>query len=290
MKRALSSKTKAVFLAHTLGNPFDLDAVTDFCRQNGLWLIEDNCDALGAEWNGKKTGAFGDFGTSSFYPPHHMTTGEGGAVYTNNPLLKKIALSLRDWGRDCCCPPGTDNFCGVRFAKRYGSLPEGYDHKYVYSHFGFNLKATDLQAAIGCTQLEKLPSFVAKRRENHAFLFEKLKGFKEFSIQRALPAAKPSWFGFLVTLTGKAAFSRNEMTAFLENKGIQTRALFAGNLLRHPCFETLTENVDYRVVSDLKNTDMFMNRAFWVGVYPGMSAAEMNFTADAMADFARMKG
>lgn len=272
---ALSQKTKAVMIAHTLGNPFDLKAVKAFCDCHNLWLIEDNCDALGSKYilDGKEylTGTVGDIGTSSFYPPHHMTMGEGGAVYTNNPLLNKCIRSFRDWGRDCVCASGQDNMCGHRFDGQYGELPKGYDHKYVYSHFGYNLKATDLQAAIGCAQLEKFPSFVERRRHN----FDRLKvGLQDCSDKLILPEpcenSEPSWFGFLITC--KEGVKRIEVVPYLEEHGIQTRMLFAGNLIKHPCFDRMRESgTGYRVVGDLKTTDRIMEDSFWIGVYPGMT-------------------
>lgn len=276
LEAALSSKTKAVMIAHTLGNPFDLKAVKDFCTKHNLWLVEDNCDALGSEYtlDGKiyKTGTVGDIGTSSFYPPHHMTMGEGGAVYTRNPVLHKIIRSLRDWGRDCICPSGVDNLCKHRFDKQYGTLPLGYDHKYTYSHFGYNLKATDLQAAIGCAQLEKFPSFVERRKEN----FNRLRaGLESVQDKLILPVAvengNPSWFGFLITC--KEGIDRTELVKKIEAANIQTRALFAGNLIRHPCFDQIRGTDAYRVVGDLKVTDRIMKDTFWVGVYPGMTDA-----------------
>lgn len=276
LEAALSPKTKAVMIAHTLGNPFDLKAVKEFCAKHNLWLVEDNCDALGSEYtlDGKtyKTGTIGDIGTSSFYPPHHMTMGEGGAVYTRDPLLHKIIRSMRDWGRDCICPSGVDNLCKHRFDKQYGTLPLGYDHKYTYSHFGYNLKATDLQAAIGCAQLEKFPSFVEKRKEN----FKRLKaGLESFQDKLILPVAvengDPSWFGFLITC--KEGVDRTELVKKIEAANIQTRALFAGNLTRHPCFDQIRGTDAYRVIGDLKVTDQIMKDTFWVGVYPGMTDA-----------------
>lgn len=272
---ALSEKTKAVMVAHTLGNPFNIQAVKAFCEKNNIWMIEDNCDALGSEYslNGKNelTGTFGDIGTSSFYPPHHMTMGEGGAIYTNNSLLYKIIRSMRDWGRDCACPSGMDNLCGHRFSNQYGELPFGYDHKYVYSHFGYNLKATDMQAAIGCAQLKKLPDFVKRRRENHNRLKEGLKCLEDkLILPVATPNSNPSWFGFLITC--KTDVSRSDIVQHLENKGVQTRMLFAGNLVKHPCFDNMrSSNEGYRVVGELKNTDKIMNDTFWIGVYPGMT-------------------
>lgn len=285
LEPALSERTRAVMLAHTLGNPFRIDAVKEFCKRHDLWLIEDNCDALGSKYAGRLTGTWGDIGTSSFYPPHHMTTGEGGAIYTDDPLLAKIALSLRDWGRDCSCASGEDNRCGHRFTGKFGTLPEGYDHKYVYSHFGYNLKATDLQAAVGCAQLARLDEFTRRRRENFDYLYEQLKDLPELSLFKAEPESEPSWFGFLMTLTGEAHFTRNELVAHLERHGIQTRNLFAGNLTRHPCFETLKEGVDYRISGVLTNTDKLMNDAFWIGVYPGMTREKLDYMIDMIHAF-----
>jgi CDP-4-dehydro-6-deoxyglucose reductase, E1 len=275
LESALSSKTKAVMVAHTLGNPFDLKAVKEFCTKHNLWLIEDNCDALGSKYvidgEEKFTGTIGDIGTSSFYPPHHMTMGEGGAVYTNNPLLHKCIRSMRDWGRDCICPSGKDNFCGHRFDKQYGELPLGYDHKYVYSHFGYNLKATDLQAAVGCAQLVKFPSFVERRRHNFDRLKAALAGVEDKLI---LPVpcenSKPSWFGFLITC--KEGVDRRKIVEYIESQNIQTRMLFAGNLIKHPCFDEMRATGEgFRIAGDLTNTDRIMNDTFWVGVYPGMT-------------------
>ena len=275
LEKALSEKTKAVMLAHTLGNPFDIERVKDFCDRNGLWLIEDNCDALGSKYmyRGKMhfTGTVGDIGTSSFYPPHHMTTGEGGAVYTNDDKLNKIVRSLRDWGRDCSCASGQDNLCGHRFDRQYGELPFGYDHKYVYSHFGYNLKATDMQASIGCAQLEKLPGFVERRRHNFARLRRILEDATDkIVLPEPLEGSEPSWFGFLITC--REGVDRKKVVSYIEKKGIQTRMLFAGNLIKHPCFDEMRESgKGYRVIGDLKNTDEIMNSTFWVGVYPGMT-------------------
>ena len=275
LEAALSHKTRAVMIAHTLGNPFDLGAVKSFCDTHGLWLVEDNCDALGSEYEMdgvmRKTGTVGDLGTSSFYPPHHMTMGEGGAVYTSDPLLTKIVRSLRDWGRDCVCPSGMDNFCRRRFDRKYGELPLGYDHKYVYSHFGYNLKATDLQAAVGCAQLKKFPSFVERRRHNFAFLKEHLSPVADrLILPEACPHSNPSWFGFL--LTCKEGIDREAVVRHVEDRGIQTRMLFAGNLTRHPCFDELRRTgTGYRIVGKLTNTDRIMSDTFWIGVYPGMT-------------------
>jgi len=284
LEKALSPRTRAVFLAHTLGNPFDLDRITDFCRRHDLWLIEDNCDALGSCWNGKPTGSFGDIGTSSFYPPHHITTGEGGAVYTSNPELFRIARSLRDWGRDCHCNSGEDNRCGHRFSRQFGSLPLGYDHKYVYSRFGYNLKGTDLQAAVGCVQLKKLPEFIRRRRENYRYLSAELAGIKGLKIQQALAPAQPSWFGFAITLQPEAGIGRTELACALEERGIQTRNLFAGNILRHPCFNGLTAGCDYRVCSGLPNTDNAMHNTLWFGVYPGLEPEHLEYMIKSIKD------
>ncbi len=275
LEEAVSDRTKAVMIAHTLGNPFDLKTVKEFCDRHGLWLIEDNCDALGSKYriNGewKFTGTIGDIGTSSFYPPHHMTMGEGGAVYTDDALLARILRSMRDWGRDCICSPGKDNMCGHRFDRRYGELPLGYDHKYVYSHFGYNLKITDMQAAVGCAQLEKLPEFVRVRKENFAYLHECLESAQDKLI---LPCANedsdPSWFGFMITCKEKGL--KNKVVRHLEENGIQTRMLFAGNLTKQPCFDQMRKSGEgYRIVGSLSNTDLIMENSFWVGVYPGMN-------------------
>ena len=270
LEKALSSKTKAVMIAHTLGNPFDLKEVKAFCDKHNLWLIEDNCDALGSTYEGKPTGTWGDIGTSSFYPPHHMTMGEGGATYTDNPLLQRIMLSMRDWGRDCWCESGVDNTCGKRFSMSFGNLPKGYDHKYVYSHFGFNLKVSDMQAAVGVAQLEKFPTFVEIRKANFKKLYDGLKDVKELSLVQTQPNSDPSWFGFMMTLTDSAKFTRNEIAEHLEANNIQTRNLFAGNILRHPLFDDMQINTDYRVIGDLTSTDKIMNDSFWIGLYPGM--------------------
>lgn len=282
LETALSEKTKVVMAAHTLGNPFDLKAVKLFCENHNLWLVEDNCDALGSVYtlDGKDylTGTVGDIGTSSFYPPHHMTMGEGGAVYTNNPLLHKIVRSFRDWGRDCSCPSGHDNLCGHRFDRQYGELPLGYDHKYVYSHFGYNLKATDLQASIGCAQIKKFPGFVERRKHNFARLYERLKDESKLILPEKCENSDPSWFGFLITC--KEEIDRKRVVSYIEEKGIQTRMLFAGNLTKHPCFDQMREqNRGYRVVRDLKNTDFIMNQSFWVGVYPGMTDDMIDYMA-----------
>jgi Predicted pyridoxal phosphate-dependent enzyme apparently involved in regulation of cell wall biogenesis len=286
LEEAYSKKMKAVILAHTLGNPFNIKAVKEFCVKHGLWLIEDNCDALGAKYDGKYTGTWGDIGTSSFYPPHHITMGEGGAVYTNNLLLNKIMLSLRDWGRDCWCASGKDNTCGNRFTRQFGSLPFGYDHKFVYSHFGYNLKATDMQAAVGVAQLQKLKGFVRKRVKNYESFRKKLSQWdKYFIFTRPVPNSEPSWFGFLVTLKDRCPFTRNDITQFLESHNIQTRNLFGGNMLRHPCFESLKKNKDYRVVGEMINTDKIMNDSFWVGVYPNIGDQQTSYIARVINEF-----
>jgi CDP-4-dehydro-6-deoxyglucose reductase, E1 len=286
LEGALSPKTKAVMVAHTLGNPFDLKSVKAFCDRHDLWLVEDNCDALGSRFEGKLTGTWGDIGTSSFYPPHHMTMGEGGAVYTNSHLLKRVILSVRDWGRDCWCDSGRDNTCGNRFSQQFGTLPLGYDHKYVYSHFGFNLKVTDMQAAIGIAQLEKFPSFVEKRKQNFARLRNALQGLESWlTLPVATPGSDPSWFGFLITVNDGVSFSRNDIVEYLENSKIQTRNLFAGNMTRHPMFQSLTEGVDYRVCGSLVNTDKVMNDSFWLGVYPGMSDDAIDYMAGTIREF-----
>ncbi len=290
LEEALSGRTRAVMLAHTLGNPFHVAAVKEFCDRHDLWLIEDNCDALGSRYDGRLTGTWGDIGTSSFYPPHHMTTGEGGAVYTADPLLHRILLSMRDWGRDCTCPPGVDNRCGKRFSGQFGTLPPGYDHKYVYRHFGCNLKMTDLQAAVGCAQLEKLPEFVRKRKENFHVLREGLAGVPHLGYLSCYPESDPSYFGFLIMVEPDAPFTRNELVAHLEGSGVQTRNLFAGNLLRHPCFETLREGIDYRVSGSLEQTDFLMNQAFWIGVYPGMDSARLAYMIERIRTFCGKKG
>lgn len=290
LEAAYSPKVKAVMLAHSLGNPFNLKAVKAFCEKHGLWLIEDNCDALGSEYaiDGvtKKTGTWGHIGTSSFYPPHHMTMGEGGAVYTDDPLLDKIVRSFRDWGRDCWCVGGVDNTCKMRFTGKFGELPEGYDHKYVYSHFGFNLKITDMQAAIGCAQLEKLDRIVEARRKNWQALYEGLKDLPQLMMPEPEEGSNPSWFGFLIAVRPEAGFTRNELTGFLESRKIQTRNLFAGNLLRHPAFDEMRKSGEgYRVVGELKNTDFVMNNGFWIGVYPGMSEEMLQWMIKSIREF-----
>jgi len=283
LEKALSPKTRAVMVAHTLGNPFDLKAVRNFCNKYDLWLVEDNCDALGSEYDFDgtvyRTGTVGDIGTSSFYPPHHMTMGEGGAVYTNNALLHKILRSMRDWGRDCVCPSGKDNVCQHRFDRQYGELPLGYDHKYVYSHFGYNLKVSDMQAAVGCAQLKKFPSFVERRRHNFARLKAALAPVADkLILPEACPNSNPSWFGFL--LTCREGVDREKVVPYIEAHGVQTRMLFAGNLIKHPCFDELRKSgTGYRVVGDLAVTDRVMNSTFWVGVYPGMTDEMIDYMA-----------
>lgn len=289
LEAAWSPKTKAVMIAHTLGNPFDIKAVKEFCGRHGLWLIEDNCDALGSRYtmNGvtKFTGTWGDIGTSSFYPPHHMTMGEGGCVYTDDPLLNRLILSYRDWGRDCICASGHDNMCGHRFDGDFGQLPHGYDHKYVYSHFGFNLKVTDMQAAVGCEQLKKFPSFIEKRKKNWKYLREALECVSDkLLLPEPVEGGDPSWFGFLITVKPQAGITRNELTRFLEGRSIQTRLLFSGNLVKHPCFDQIRGTDAYRVAGDLTITDQVMNDSFWIGVYPGMTDEMLAYMAESIIE------
>lgn len=290
---ALSDRTKGVMVAHTLGNPFDLTTVKGFCDRHNLWLIEDNCDALGSryQYNGqwRYTGTVGHLGTSSFYPPHHMTMGEGGAVYTADTQLKRLVESFRDWGRDCWCPSGRDNTCGNRFGQQFGELPFGYDHKYVYSHFGYNLKVTDMQAAIGCAQLAKLPGFVAARKRNWQLLREGLSGLEErYILPEATEHSDPSWFGFLLTVRDGSGLTRERIVSHLEAKGVQTRMLFAGNLIKHPCFDEMRKNgTGYRVVGDLAATDRIMRDTFWVGVYPGMTEEMVGYMVETVRTAAR---
>lgn len=292
LEAARSPKTKAVMLAHTLGNPFDLQAVKAFCDRYGLWLVEDNCDALGSKYilDGQErfTGTIGDIGTSSFYPPHHMTMGEGGCVYTNHPLLARISKSMRDWGRDCVCPSGHDNFCGHRFDGQHGLLPKGYDHKYVYGHLGYNLKVTDLQAAIGCEQIKKMPSFIEARRHNWEYLRTKLQPLEDkLILPEPAPNSIPSWFGFLISLRTESGRKRHEIIRTLEAKNIQTRLLFSGNIIRHPCFDTLRGSNAYRVVGDLSVSDFITENTFWIGVYPGMSDAMLDYMAQSLTECVR---
>jgi CDP-6-deoxy-D-xylo-4-hexulose-3-dehydrase len=294
LETALSSKTKAVMIAHSVGNPFDLKAVKDFCDKHTLWLIEDNCDALGATYimDGKeqKTGTVGHIGTSSFYPPHHLTMGEGGAVYTHDPLLHKLVNSFRDWGRDCWCAGGVDNTCKSRFSNQHGELPVGYDHKYVYSHFGYNLKLTDMQAAIGCAQLEKLDGIIGTRRKNFDYLKKGLEDTKGLLLPKAQKNSSPSWFGFLISVKQDAGFTRNELAHYLENKKIQTRTLFAGNLLKHPAFDEMRKTgEDYRIAGDLKVTDFVMNHTLWIGVYPGITTEMADYMVSTIKEFVSSK-
>jgi CDP-6-deoxy-D-xylo-4-hexulose-3-dehydrase len=282
IEAAITPKTKAIMLAHALGNPFNLGKVTELCKKYNLWLIEDTCDALGAEYNGQKCGTFGDIGTLSFYPAHHMTMGEGGAVFMNSPELKVIAESFRDWGRDCYCPPGCDNTCGCRFEQKHGDLPYGYDHKYVYSHSGYNLKITDMQAACGLAQLEKLDFFIARRRENFTYLKEKLQSLNEFiHLPVATENSNPSWFGFPITLKDGCGATRVDVTKFLDTHKIGSRLLFAGNLTKQPYFK----DIEYRVVGDLTHTDKTMNDTFWIGVQPALTNEHLDFVVEKMEEF-----
>lgn len=281
-------KTKAVMIAHTLGNPFNIKAVKEFCDKYDLWLVEDNCDALGSKYTmgeTRFTGTWGDIGTSSFYPPHHMTMGEGGAVYTNDPLLNRLLLSFRDWGRDCVCPSGKDNLCGHRFDGDWSELPHGYDHKYVYSHFGYNIKVTDMQAAVGVEQLKKFPDFIKARKANWSYLKDNLKGLSDKLI---LPEPEqdsdPSWFGFLISVKPETGLNRNAVTRFIEDHNIQTRLLFSGNITRHPCFDQIRNTDAYRVVGSLDNSDFIVNNSFWVGVYPGMTKEKLDYMAEVISD------
>jgi CDP-6-deoxy-D-xylo-4-hexulose-3-dehydrase len=282
LAEAISPKTRAIFMAHTLGNPFDLDTVTALTEKHNLWLIEDNCDALGSRYRGRLTGTFGHLATSSFYPAHHITMGEGGCVVTDDDDLARIARSFRDWGRDCYCSGGESNTCGKRFSQQFGTLPRGYDHKYVYSHIGYNLKVTDMQAAIGCAQLEKLPSFVEKRKENFRKIHEILEPYQDrLLLPHATENSDPSWFAFVITVKPEAGFTRNQLTRFLEANKIETRNLFSGNLLRHPAFQ----KINCRVVGELTNTDTIMNDTFFIGVYPGIHQGHLDKIADTFARF-----
>lgn len=286
LKKAVTKKTKAVILAHTLGNPFEIDKIKDFCQEYDLWFIEDNCDALGSRYKGRFTGSFGHLATQSFYPAHHLTMGEGGAILTSDNFLKKLVCSFRDWGRHCWCLPGKDNTCGRRFSQRFGRLPLGYDHKYVYSHLGYNLRITDMQAAIGCAQLKKLTYFIKKRKQNFSLFYEGLKPYKDkFILPQTTKYSEPSWFGFLLTVKNGAGFNRKEIVEYLETRGIQTRMLFAGNIIRHPCFGQLRAANDYRVVGDLRNTDIIMNQSFWIGVYPAITEETVAFILDTIERF-----
>lgn len=290
LEKAISKKTKAIFIAHTLGNPFNLDEIMKLRKKYNLWLIEDNCDALGSKYKGKYTGSFGDISTLSFYPAHHITTGEGGAILTSNPLLYKIVRSMRDWGRDCWCPTGRDNTCGKRFEWKLGDLPKGYDHKYIYSEIGYNLKSTDLQGALGLAQMGKLPDFIKKREENFDYLYNAFKKFEKYFI---LPQweknAQPSWFGFLLTLKDSAKFSREDLLKFLNERKIATRLLFAGNITKQPYFTDRNVgdvgNVNYRIAGDLKNTNYIMNNTFWLGVYPGLDKEMLKYIIKGFEEF-----
>ncbi len=289
MEEAFSDRTKAVFVAHTLGNPIDLKDVREFCDKHRLWLIEDSCDSLGSEYTidgeTRWTAAWGDIGTCSFYPPHHMTMGEGGCVCTDNPLLSRLVLSYRDWGRDCVCPSGHDNLCGHRFDGRFGELPEGYDHKYVYSHLGYNLKVTDLQAAVGCAQLDKLPDFVEKRRRNWKRIREGLSSLEDkLILPEPMEKSNPSWFGFLISVKPESGISRNDVTRYLEDHNVQTRLLFSGNIIKHPCFDDIRGTDAYRVVGDLTNTNFIMENSFWIGVYPGMTDDMIDYMITVIKD------
>lgn len=289
LEAALSPKTKAVMIAHTLGNPFDLKAVKEFCDKHNLWLVEDNCDALGSKYTidgvTKYTGTWGDIGTSSFYPPHHMTMGEGGAVYTNNPLLNRLILSYRDWGRDCICVSGQDNLCGHRWDGQFGELPVGYDHKYTYSHFGYNLKVTDLQAAVGVEQLKKFPAFIERRKHNWARLHAALEDIQDkIILPEPVENSDPSWFGFLISVRPETGLNRNDVTKYIESKNVQTRLLFSGNIIKQPCFNELRGTEAYRVVGNLENSDFVVNNTFWVGVYPGMTDTMIDYMAQVIKE------
>ena len=281
LREAISPKTKAIMMAHTLGNPFDLDTVQELCKKHDLWLIEDSCDALGSTYRGQRTGSFGDTATVSFYPAHHITTGEGGAVFVKSPLVKKQVESFRDWGRDCYCETGCDNTCFKRFEWQLGDLPEGYDHKYIYSHIGYNLKATDMQAALGVTQLAKLDYFIEKRKENFTYLSQHLSQIEGLTIAVASPNSDPSWFGCPITLDPSHPVNREELLRFLDSRKIGTRLLFAGNILKQPAYK----DVDFRVVGDLNNTDIVMKRSFWVGVYPGLTKQMLDYVIESISDF-----
>lgn len=282
IEEAVSSKTRAIFMAHTLGNPFDLDKVLEIAKKHNLWVIEDNCDAVGSTYDGKMTGSFGDLATVSFYPAHQMTMGEGGCVLTNNEELAMIARSFRDWGRDCYCGPGENNTCGKRFTQQFGDLPRGYDHKYVYTHIGYNLKVTDMQAAIGVAQLDKLPTFIEKRKDNFSKLLSGLKQFEEkISLPVATPKSDPCWFGFPISVRKGSKINRNELSGFLEGKNIETRTLFGGNLIKQPAFK----DIEYRQVSNLENTDFVMDHTFFIGVYPGIDDRQVDYVLSSFEQF-----
>ena len=281
LREAVGPKTRAIMMAHTLGNPFDLDTVQELCKEHDLWLVEDSCDALGSTYRGQRTGSFGDTASVSFYPAHHITTGEGGAVFVKSPLVKRQVESFRDWGRDCYCETGCDNTCKKRFEWQLGELPEGYDHKYIYSHIGYNLKATDMQAALGLSQLAKLDHFIARRRENFDYLFDRLKEVPGLALPRATEHSEPSWFGFPITLEPESGIDREELLRFLDARKIGTRLMFAGNILRQPAYQ----GVDVRVVGDLTNTDIVMRRTFWVGVWPGLTQPMLDYIVDSITEF-----
>ena len=281
LSSAISKKTRAIMMAHTLGNPFNLDLVQELCKEHDLWLVEDSCDALGSVYRGKRTGSFGDTATVSFYPAHHITTGEGGAVFVKSPLVKKQAESFRDWGRDCYCATGCDNTCKKRFEWKLGDLPEGYDHKYIYSHIGYNLKATDMQAALGLSQLAKLEGFIAKRKKNFDYLYEGLKNVEGLILPRATQHSEPSWFGFPITLHPAHKVNRENLLRYLDERKIGTRLMFAGNILKQPAYK----DVDFRVVGDLKNTDIVMNRTFWIGVFPGLTNPMLDYVIESIKNF-----
>ncbi|NTW41231.1 MAG: lipopolysaccharide biosynthesis protein RfbH [Cellulomonadaceae bacterium] len=281
LREAIGPKTRAIMMAHTLGNPFDLDLVQELCKEHKLWLVEDSCDALGSTYRGQRTGSFGDTATVSFYPAHHITTGEGGAVFSKSPLVTRQVESFRDWGRDCYCETGQDNTCGKRFEWSLGDLPVGYDHKYTYSHIGYNLKGTDMQAALGLSQLKKLDHFIARRKENFAYLYERLNGVEGLIMPQATEHSDPAWFGFPITLAADLDVNREDLMRFLESRKVGTRLIFAGNLLRQPAYR----NIDCRIVGDLRNSDIVMNRSFWLGVYPGLTTSMLDYAADALIHF-----
>lgn len=286
LREAIGPRTRAIMMAHTLGNPFDLDLVQELCKENDLWLVEDSCDALGSTYRGQRTGSFGDTATVSFYPAHHITTGEGGAVFSKNPLVTRQVESFRDWGRDCYCETGQDNTCGKRFGWSLGELPFGYDHKYTYSHIGYNLKGTDMQCALGLSQLRKIDHFVARRKENFAYLYERLRDVEGLILPRATPNSDPSWFGFPITLADDLDVDREELMRYLESKKVGTRLIFAGNLLRQPAYRGL----DCRVIGDLRNSDTVMTRSFWLGVYPGLTTSMLDYAADCVIEFIEEQG